>query len=109
MKIQEFDYGSRVVCDWCSKEWSDSETEGGFLFAGKATCPECAAEMEAAAVAYGEQGFITARCPPGQSFADFVRGLRGPLGGRVRLVSFGRDEDVFAAIAAAVRLKSPPD
>lgn len=70
--------GRIVVCDVCSVDYTDDPASGGFLFGSYAYCPPCAVKAWPAIEKYAEQHFIKARCPDGQSFADFVRALRGP-------------------------------
>lgn len=70
--------GLTVLCDSCDEDFTDSARRGGFLFESKAIGPCCAARREASIRGYGEERFIRARCPEGVSFADWVRGMRGP-------------------------------
>lgn len=70
--------GGNVWCDWCDADWTARTESGGLLFQSKATCPDCVPRIEASARGYGEERFIRARCPEGMSFADWVRGMRGP-------------------------------
>jgi hypothetical protein len=51
---------------------------GGFLFESKAICPDCAPRWRRNAAEFNEERFIRGECPPSQSFADWVRELRGP-------------------------------
>jgi hypothetical protein len=73
-----FPVGRAVVCDLCSKDWTDSPLTGGFLFLSKGVCPDCAPRFMQDIVKYKEQEYIHATCPPGESFADMVRRMRGP-------------------------------
>lgn len=70
--------GRVVLCDWCDADLTDDPRPGGFLFCGKAVGPCCAARTLEQVRGHGEEQFIRARCPVGVSFADWVRGLRGP-------------------------------
>lgn len=73
--------GRAVVCDVCSGDWTDRPESGGFLFSSYAYCPDCAAEGLKTIRKYNEERYILARCPAGESYADFVRRLRGPKAG----------------------------
>lgn len=68
----------KVLCDSCSKDWSDSDLFGGLLFGSKAYCPDCVPGLEQSIYEHGEERFIKGRCPVGMSYADWVRDLRGP-------------------------------
>ena len=92
--------GRTVVCDICDADYTDSAESGGFIYkdevqlrieGGKgdlthktvfigdyAVCPRCSADALKTFIAHGEEHHIRARCPPDQSFADFVRADRGP-------------------------------
>lgn len=70
--------GDLVVCDFCDEDYTQSSAEGGFIFGSKAVCPNCAERLGHLAMKHGELKYIRARCPEGVSFADFVRGYRGP-------------------------------
>lgn len=74
--IIELDVGEDVLCDFCGGDFTKSDAIGGLLFCGKAVCPSCAPETEADAKDYDEEPFITARCPEGKIFAEWVRELR---------------------------------
>lgn len=74
--VIKVDPGRCVVCDFCNKDWTDSPISGGILFGSKGTCPECQPRLEASAERYGEQEHIRGRCPPGVSFADWIRSIR---------------------------------
>lgn len=69
--------GRIVVCDFCDDDYTDKDTGGGFIFGSKAVCPSCEGETRKSIAGYGEEHYIKAECPEGQSFADFVRGYRG--------------------------------
>lgn len=70
--------GETVVCDVCDTDYTQRQESGGFIFDSYAYCPECAKKELRQIEAIGEEGYIRARCPDGQSFADFVRAYRGP-------------------------------
>lgn len=77
MSIEIIDVGDCVVCDFCNENFTDSEECGGLLFGSYATCPRCVPWLEAKAEQYGEQTFITQRCPPDKQFRHWVlQGLR---------------------------------
>ena len=71
------DLGDRVICDYCNKEWTDSDKSGGFIFGGHAICPDCAPASMERIKRYGEQWNIKATCPKDMSFKDFVVNYRG--------------------------------
>lgn len=78
MKIlQQIDIGRQVICDSCSKDYTDLPDKGGILFGSKAICPECTPTWKSRASHFGEESFIKGECLPTQSFADWVRELRG--------------------------------
>lgn len=70
--------GDTVVCDVCSKDWTESDVSGGFIFGSYAYCPDCADRLIDHIRDCGEDHLIRAFCPEGKSFADFVREYRGP-------------------------------
>ena len=79
--------GDLVVCDVCDADYTERRDSGGFIFGSYAYCPACAARHEPMIKSYNEEHMITARCPAPKltergveivSFADFVRGYRGP-------------------------------
>jgi hypothetical protein len=74
---EKFPVGRAVVCDICDKDWTDDPRSGGFLFVSKAYCPDCAVEGLRTIKKYKEERYIVAICG-GESFADFVRRMRGP-------------------------------
>lgn len=71
------DLGDLVTCDLCDLDWTTSSETGGAVFQSKAICPRCAPRFLRRVAFAGEERYIRARCPPGQSFADFVRAYRG--------------------------------
>lgn len=87
----------KVICDICDKDYTDLETSGGVFVhleigvmiegigtvidtAPCAICPECINDEDCPAL-----GSIIARCPPNQSFSEFVIKLRETMG-------FGKQE-----------------
>lgn len=79
MKIKNIvtvDLGETVMCDICSKDYTDSDKSGGFLFDSYAYCPKCAGERLSEIRRNGELGHIKAICPKDQSFKDFVLDIR---------------------------------
>lgn len=70
--------GDTVVCDVCDEDYTARPESGGFIFQSTAYCPTCGPARLPMIKGYGEEHFIRARCPEGVSFADFVRGYRGP-------------------------------
>lgn len=77
MAVEVIDIGDSVVCDWCDDEYTGKPDQGGLLFGSRAVCPKCAPRVERSAKEYGEDHFIKARCPEGESFAAWVLSLRG--------------------------------
>jgi len=82
--------GAIVVCDVCNEDYTARTESGGFIFGSYAYCPACAVKHLPVMRRYGEEHHIHARCPATQSFADFVRELRGP-DAYVSITSFGGD------------------
>jgi hypothetical protein len=74
---EKFPIGRAVVCDICDGDWTDRPEPGGFLFTSKAYCPDCAVEGLRTIKKYKEERYIVAMCGQ-ESFADFVRRMRGP-------------------------------
>lgn len=75
---ESIDIGNTVACDLCSDDYTESTEQGGIIFQSSAYCPKCTPQLLRDVEKYDEQRFIRARCPEGVSFADFVRGYRGP-------------------------------
>lgn len=76
--VEVVDMGDTVYCDYCNKDYTNSDAKGGLLFGSYAVCPLCVPETEASAKRFGEEHFIRARCPEDKSFAQWVReDLRG--------------------------------
>jgi hypothetical protein len=70
--------GATVVCDICSQDWTNRPESGGFLFGSYSYCPKCAERGLAEIKRCNEEHFIHGFCPEGESFADWVRRMRGP-------------------------------
>jgi len=70
------DLGDVVSCDLCDIDWTSSTESGGAVFQSKVLCPRCAPRFLRRVVLAREERFIRARCPPGQSFSDFIREYR---------------------------------
>ena len=69
--------GDQVLCDICSKDYTDSEEQGGFLRGSYAICPECADSHYINLVKFDETEHIKSWCKKDESFRDFVYRLRG--------------------------------
>jgi hypothetical protein len=72
------DIGRTVICDSCSEDYTDSISQGGFIFGSRAICPLCASKWMTGIIQNNEQRYIKAAARAGQAFADFVREYRGP-------------------------------
>jgi hypothetical protein len=70
--------GETVLCDIDDTDLTADPRSGGYLFGSYAVGPCCAERYEVSIRGYGEEWNIRGRCPEGTSFADWVRGLRGP-------------------------------
>jgi len=70
------DPGDRVLCDYCNKDYTDSEETGGILIGSYAVCPDCTPRTLESLKEYGEMDNIRAKCPDGVSFRDFVYIIR---------------------------------
>jgi hypothetical protein len=70
--------GGTVLCDIDDTDLTGDPRSGGYLFGSYAVGPCCVIRHEAMVRGYGEEWNIRARCPEGVSFADWVRGMRGP-------------------------------
>ena len=81
--------GDIVVCDSCSGDFTSSDESGGIIFTSNAYCPACTVKVMPDIKRYGEQSYIRATCPPRVSFADFVRGYRGP-DSRITVTGFSK-------------------
>lgn len=67
--------GHDVICDICSKDWSDSDKSGGFLFGSYGYCPDCAEEGLKNIKRYNEERYIKGYCPADMSHADWIRNI----------------------------------
>jgi len=63
--------GDEVVCDLCNKDYTLIGVTGEFILGSYAYCPMCA-------VRYKTTAKKMIHCPSWESFADFVRRVRGP-------------------------------
>jgi hypothetical protein len=70
--------GETVLCDIDDTDLTADARSGGYLFGSYGVGPCCAERYMERIVSYGEERFIRGRCPEGVSFADWVRGMRGP-------------------------------
>ena len=70
---------SRVLCDFCNKDWTDSNVSGGIMFSGKSCCPECEPGIEETALQNDEERHITARCPRTISYSEWTEKIIRPL------------------------------
>lgn len=76
MTIINIDPGDTVLCDLCNKDYTLDKTVGGFLFSGKAVCPDCAPEFMKSVKLYNEERFIVSEARPNETFRDFVYRIR---------------------------------
>ena len=74
----EIPLGRSVLCDIDDTDLTEDVRSGGYLFGSYAVGPCCAERHEAMVRGYGEEWNIRSRCPESVSFADWVRGMRGP-------------------------------
>ena len=70
--------GDTVLCDIDDTDLTADDRSGGFLFGSYAVGPCCAERYLESIRSYGEEHMIRGWCPEGVSFADWVRGIRGP-------------------------------
>lgn len=75
--VQVFDIGDHVECDLCSKDFTDSDAKGGYLFLSKGVCPDCAPRFEADVKRCDEERYIRDRARPGETFKAFIMRVRG--------------------------------
>lgn len=73
VEIIHIDSGSKVFCDDCNKDFTESKEQGGLLFQSKAIGPCCKDKWVKSADKYNEQSFIRSECPDDMAFADWVR------------------------------------
>lgn len=96
MSKEIFDIGDDVFCDYCGKDYSNSDAQGGIMFGSKGACPECAERVEEGARKHNEMDWIKARCPEGKSFKDWI--LQDIREGNNQIVTYsGDDADAFLA------------
>lgn len=69
------DIGDTVVCDFCNKDYTDSDESGGVLIGSYAVCPNCAPDAVQSAEKHGEP--VDAVCPANKSFKEWVLEMRG--------------------------------
>ena len=93
MSRQEIPVGDYVECDLCMTVLTDDPRSGGFLFGGKGVGPCCAERVERLALQSGEEAYITARCPEGESYADWCR--RVLRGGQPGVITILGGDDAF--------------
>ncbi len=67
------DIGDTVLCDYCDKDYTNSNETGGILIGSYATCPSCVPRMMTKLIEYNEMHYIKAECPKNMPFADWVR------------------------------------
>lgn len=62
-----------VICDFCNRNYTNSAESGGFITEsrGWAGCPHCVQRNPKVIVSRTD-----IPCPPGESFADFIRRVR---------------------------------
>ena len=78
-----------VVCDFCNTDFTDSKVTGGTLLHGTAICPQCTAEYaETIALDKHEQPHGVQEPEPDETFAAFVRRMRGPDSNRIGITMF---------------------
>ncbi|ETA01692.1 hypothetical protein CcI6DRAFT_02872 [Frankia sp. CcI6] len=63
--VIEVDPGNDVICDYCNADYSSSDESGGMISDRWAVCPMCMPNF-----GHGREDYP---CPPGVSFADFIR------------------------------------
>lgn len=76
MKTIEINPGDVVLCDFCNKDYTNSEEKGGILFSGYAICPDCLSNVMKNIEKYNEQKYIKATAKEGESFRNFVYRIR---------------------------------
>lgn len=93
MRTTRYDLGDVVICDLCNRDYShDQGSTGGFVFASKAVCPDCAPDFEAEIKRRNEDKYIQARAEIGEPFSDLIRRWRnGPA--TMTITSFDGTEE----------------
>jgi hypothetical protein len=76
MKVEIFDIGEHVECDLCSKNFTNSDAIGGFLFESKGVCPDCSEKFLKSVKEYGEEQYIKEYAKPDETFKDFILRIR---------------------------------
>ena len=76
MKKHIIDIGETVVCDQCSQDYSHSGEPGGLIVGSHAVCPRCEAGIRKLLKEFREENTVTAECPKGTSFRDFILAYR---------------------------------
>lgn len=76
MNVITIDCGGTVLCDFCNKDYTESDESGGFIFGSNAVCPDCADKTMVDIKKYNEEKYIRSKCPEGTSFSNFVRSIR---------------------------------
>lgn len=81
MKETIIDIGNSVICDSCSKDWtenrSDFARERTFVFGSYGYCPDCAPRMARTISQYKEEEYVRAVSKQGEAFCDFILRVRG--------------------------------
>lgn len=75
-EVITIDIGNKVVCDYCNKDYTDSDEVGGILFGSNAVCPICTPELLESIAKYKEEFYIKATANLNESFRDFVYRIR---------------------------------
>lgn len=68
--------GDVVLCDYCDKEYTDSDETGGAMIGSYAVCPKCLPKAIKSCKEYKETNIIHAVCPDNMSFKEFVYNIR---------------------------------
>lgn len=64
MEVWQIDIGDAVVCDFCNRDYTESEEVGGLIVGSYAVCPQCENHALLKDADYVSR--------PGESFKDFV-------------------------------------
>jgi len=76
LTVINIDPGDTVLCDLCNKDFTEDDSTGGFLFSGKAVCPDCAPDFIKIIKIYKEEDYIANKAHEGETFRDFVYRVR---------------------------------
>lgn len=68
MEIWQCDIGDTVVCDYCNRDYTESEATGGLIVGSYAVCPKCERNSLLKDADYVSK--------PGETFKDFVLRVR---------------------------------